>query len=154
MRLDELVGSDMILVGISPPNRKAALAAIAQQMAWTTDVPAERILDALNEREKLGSTGFGGGIAIPHGRLPEISDMTGCIAVLASPVDYDAVDGRPVDILFALLAPEDGGVEHLKTLARVSRAFRDQRFLARLRGARDAAAVRAILCADNTSEAA
>lgn len=154
MRLDELIGSETIAVGISPPNRKAALAAMAQQMAPVAGIPAERILWALNEREKLGSTGFGGGIAIPHGHLPEITRMVGGLALLASPIEYDAVDNRPVDVLFVLLAPADAGVLHLKTLAWISRTLRDQALLARLRGARDAAAVLAVLCADANSEAA
>lgn len=154
MTLDELVGSDAILVGITPASRKAAFQAMAQKMAPGIGVAPERIVAALNSREKLGTTGFGGGIAIPHGRLPELDMITGGIALLASPIEYDAVDGRPVDVLFVLLAPEDAGAEHLKTLARVSRALRDQNFLARLRGARDVSAVRALLASDNELEVA
>jgi PTS system nitrogen regulatory IIA component len=154
MTLSELVGAGSILVGATPPNRKAAFQALAQQMAPDVGLPVETLVAALTEREKLGTTGFGGGVAIPHGRPDGISGLHGGIAVLASPIDYDAVDGRPVDILFALLAPEEAGADHLKALARVSRAFRIPGFAARLRGARDADAVRALLAEEAERAAA
>ncbi|MFA7439618.1 MAG: PTS sugar transporter subunit IIA [Sphingomonadaceae bacterium] len=154
MELVDLFAPDAIVVGIAPTTRKAAFQALAQIMTPGLSIAPERIVQALNEREKLGSTGFGGGIAIPHGRVPELTHMAGGLAILAEPIGWDALDGRPVDILFALLAPEDAGAEHLKTLARVSRTLRDARVVAQLRGARDAAAVRAILAAGSEREAA
>jgi PTS system nitrogen regulatory IIA component len=154
MTLDQLVGPDAILIGITPPSRKAAFHLLAQQLAPALGVEADAIFQALAEREKLGTTGFGGGIAIPHGRVAGISGIHAAVAILAQPIDYGAVDQRPVDLLFALLAPEDAGALHLKALARVSRALRDPHFAARLRGARDAGAVRAILAGGDALAAA
>lgn len=154
MELVDLFAPDAIVVGVAPATRKAAFQALAQIMAPGLPVAPEHIVQALMEREKLGSTGFGGGIAIPHGRLPGLGHMAAGLAILAEPIGWDALDGRPVDILFALLAPEDTGAEHLKTLARVSRTLRDPRLVAQLRGAGDASAVRAILAAGSDRAAA
>lgn len=147
MTLDELVGADAIAVGVGVSTRKTVLAQLSHLLAEQTGFDAQVILNALLEREKLGTTGFGGGVAIPHGRIAGLGRMFGAILLPTQSIDYDAVDDRPVDIFFALLAPEGSGAEHLKTLARVSRAFCDPGFSARLRGATDAAAVRAILAA-------
>ena len=103
------------------------------------------IFDTLLQRERLGSTGLGQGIAIPHGKFVGLKRITGICARLAEPIDFDAVDGAPVDIVFLLLAPEGAGADHLKALARVSRFLRNTQICEKLRGAEDRAALYAIL---------
>ena len=98
-------------------------------------VPDKAVFETLSEREKLGSTGMGQGIAIPHGRLTGIERMTGMFARLDTPVEYEAMDDLPVDLVFVLLSPEGAGAEHLKALARVSRLLRDQGICEKLRAA-------------------
>ena len=106
---------------------------------------SKHIFETLLKREKLGSTGIGQGIAIPHGKLPSISRVYGLFARLATPVDFDSVDGQPVDLVFVLLAPEHAGADHLKALARISRLLRDSSVVAKLRGTEDAEGLYAIL---------
>ena len=93
------------------------------------------VLDKLTERERLGSTGFGGGIAIPHGKIENLDTVVGVFARLTEAVDYSAIDDEPVDLVFMLLSPSDAGAEHLKALAQISRQLRDRLFVAKLRGA-------------------
>jgi PTS system nitrogen regulatory IIA component len=115
---------------------------------------AKTIASAVNEREKLGSTGFGGGAAIPHGRIEGLTAVFGMFARLETPIDFQAVDGIPVDLVFLLLSPPDAGADHLKALASVSRAFRDRQILAKLRGARSKDALFALLAGVETRDAA
>ena len=103
------------------------------------------IFETLLKREKLGSTGIGQGIAIPHGKVPSISRVYGLFARLAAPVDFELVDGQPVDLVFVLLAPEHAGADHLKALAKISRLLRDSAVVAKLRGTDDAEGLYAIL---------
>jgi len=103
------------------------------------------VLDVLAQRERLGSTGIGGGIAIPHGKLPKLERLFGVFARLERPVDFEALDGQPVDLLFLLLAPEAAGADHLKALARVARLLRDSEVARKLRESRDAEALYAVL---------
>jgi PTS system nitrogen regulatory IIA component len=103
------------------------------------------IYEALLQRERLGSTGVGEGIAIPHGKLPGLDKIFGLVARLDKPVDFEALDGQPVDVLFLLLAPEGAGADHLKALARVARVLREPGLIERLRATRDAAALYAIM---------
>ena len=118
---------------------------LAARAAKLTSVPERRILETLTEREKLGSTGMGQGVAIPHGRLEGITHMTGLFAQLDLPVEFEAMDDQPVDLVFLLLAPEGAGADHLKALARVSRLLRSQPICEKLRAATQAAALYAIL---------
>ena len=111
----------------------------------TYGMTAQTVLEALLERENLGPTGVGHGIALPHARLPEIDGVCGMFLRLEKPLDFDAVDRQPVDLVFALLAPEDAGVEHLKALALVSRTMRDPDMQAKLRANADAATLHTIL---------
>jgi len=105
----------------------------------------------LLQRERLGSTGLGQGIAIPHGKVPGLKGIIGIFARLAEPIDFDAVDGEPVDIVFLLLAPEGAGADHLKALARISRLLRERSAVEKLRASRDAAALYAVLTEGETS---
>jgi len=117
------------------PNKKALFQQLAAGASRLTGVDARMIVEKLVERERLGSTGFGGGVAIPHGKVEGIDRVVGVFARLAAPVDFQAIDDMPVDLVFVLLSPPDAGVEHLKALARVSRRLRDRAFVAKLRGA-------------------
>lgn len=140
--------------GMPASNKKALfqqLAAIAEKEAT---IPARVVIERLTERERLGSTGFGGGVAIPHGKIEGIEKVTGVFVRLDEPIDFQAIDDMPVDIVFMLLSPPDAGAEHLKALARVSRALRDRPFLAKLRGAGSDDALYALLVTTETRDAA
>ena len=119
-----------------------------------TDLHERTIFDVLLERERLGTTGVGNGIAIPHGKLPGIDRLYGLFARLETPIDFDAIDEQPVDLIFMLLAPENAGADHLKALARVSRLLRDKASCEKLRGSDRADALYALLTETATSHAA
>lgn len=143
--LGDLLAPERVRSGVAAPNKKMLLQQLGQVSAETLDLTAREVTDRLLDREKLGSTGFGGGVAIPHGRLPGIAAVSGVFARLAQPIDYGAVDGAPVDLVFLLLSPEGSNAEHLKALARVSRRLRDTSFTAKLRGAGSPDALYALL---------
>ena len=111
-------------------------------------------MEVLLERERLGSTGLGSGVAVPHARLPELNGVQGLFAKLDPPIDFDAIDRQPVDLVFMLLAPEDAGADHLKALAQISRMFRDRRLVDKLRGTNNSDALYALLSGVGHSEAA
>lgn len=111
-------------------------------------------IDALQERESLGPTGVGGGVALPHARLGAVSEVVGAMVLLEKPVAFDAVDRQPVDLVFALFAPSDAGVEHLKALALVSRTLRDGSICAKLRSNNDPATLYTILTETHPVQAA
>jgi len=125
--------------------KKALLAELASRAASVFKLDERRLFDRLLERERLGSTGIGGGIAIPHGRMTPLDRPCGLFARLAQPVDFDSIDERPVDIVFLLLAPEGAGADHLKALARVSRLLRDRGLVDKLRATESADALYALL---------
>jgi len=154
MDLSELVAADAVAVDFSASSRRAALERAAALLATTAGVNAGVILAALLEREKLGTTGFGIGAAIPHGRVAGLTGVHGAILRLSVPVDWNSVDGLPVDLVVALAGPDAGGAEHLKALALVSRALRDKALVAKLRGSRDAAALWALAANGGDREAA
>ncbi len=145
MSLSELIPESGVLAELNASGRKQVLHALSELAERTLGVDARAILDAVMERERLGSTGVGEGVAIPHARTPLVGEVRGLFARLKSPVDFDAVDGRPADLIFMLLAPEDSSADHLKALARVSRLFRREDVRDALRLAPDAAAIHAIL---------
>ncbi len=145
MSLHDLIGPNAILPSLKVSTRKQALQELSERAAEVSGLPAREIFDALLQRERLGSTGVGGGIAIPHGKLPRVDRMIGLFARLERPIDYEALDGEPVDLIFLLLAPESAGADHLKALSRVARALRDQRLTARLRATRDASGLYLLL---------
>ena len=125
--------------------KKALLAELASRAATILKLDERRLFDRLLERERLGSTGIGGGIAIPHGRLSTLDKPRGLFARLVHPVDFDSIDERPVDIVFLLVAPEGAGADHLKALARVSRLLRDRNLVEKLRATESADALYALL---------
>lgn len=133
--LSDLLDPDAVLPTLAVPNKKALFQQLAAFVAKEVGLDAKLVVERLSDRERLGSTGFGGGVAIPHGKIEGIERVVGLFARLASPIDFNAIDDMPVDLVFILLSPPDAGVEHLKALARVSRRMRDRGFLAKLRGA-------------------
>lgn len=132
--LDDLIDSQSVLANLKPQSKKQLLQDLSQALAKRIAVDYRIVFETLLTREKLSSTGIGQGIAIPHGKLASLSRVYGLFARLAQPVDFDAVDGQPVDLVFVLLAPEHAGADHLKALARISRLLRDPAVVAKLRG--------------------
>ncbi|MCX7630174.1 MAG: PTS IIA-like nitrogen regulatory protein PtsN [Geminicoccaceae bacterium] len=144
--MSALLAPDRVLLGLRATSKRQVLQSLAQAAARVTGVDASAILDALVQRERLGTTGLGGGIAIPHARIAELATPTAFFARLAKPVDFEAVDDQPVDIVFLLLVPEGAGADHLKVLARIARLLRDPDLLAELRRCEDRTRVHALLC--------
>ncbi|MBM6594050.1 PTS IIA-like nitrogen regulatory protein PtsN [Microvirga sp. BT291] len=134
-----------VLPALKVSGKKQALQELASHAAALTGLDARSIFEALLQRERLGSTGIGDGIAIPHGKLPGLTRIVGLAARLEKPVDFEALDSQPVDILFLLLAPEGAGADHLKALARVARVLREPGLVERVRATRDADALYAVL---------
>jgi PTS system nitrogen regulatory IIA component len=145
MNIPDLLQPGAVMVSLKAQGKKQLLQEIAARAAQVTGLNDRKIFETLMEREKLGTTGVGQGIAIPHGRLADIKHIVGVFARLESPIDYDSVDNQPVDLIFMLLAPEGAGADHLKALARVSRLLRNQQATEKLRAAKSAEAIYAIL---------
>jgi len=154
MQLHDLLAANAILPCLRAPTRKQVLLDISERAALVSGLPERDIFDALWQRESLGSTGIGDGVAIPHGKLQKAGRLFAVFARLDKPVDYDAVDGAPVDLVFALFAPEGAGADHLKALARIARTFRDENLVSALRATRDSAGIYALLAEDSTRSAA
>ena len=150
----DLVSPNAIIPALKVNGKKQALQEIAAKAATLTGQGERAILEILLQREKLGSTGVGNGVAIPHGKLAKLANVFGLFARLERPVDFDALDGQPVDLIFLLLAPEGAGADHLKALARVARLLRDPEIARRLREQRDADAIYAVLSMPAASSAA
>ena len=145
MTLDTLIDKQSVLANLKAPNKKQLLVELSQALASRVAIDHRLIFETLLKREKLGSTGIGQGIAIPHGKVATLPRVYGLFARLATPVEFDSIDGRPVDLVFALLAPEHAGADHLKALAKISRLLRDPVVVAKLRGTEDAEGLYAIL---------
>src|ERR1700716_334821 len=145
MLLTDLVAPNAIIPALKVNSKKQILQALAAKAADLSGQSERTILEILQQREKLGSTGVGGGVAIPHGKLPKLGKLFGLFARLERPVDFEALDGQPVDLVFLLLAPEAAGADHLKALARVARLLRDPDVAKKLRASRDADAIYAVL---------
>jgi PTS system nitrogen regulatory IIA component len=145
MQISDLLSPEGVLPSLKVKDKKQLLQQLADRASQITRVPQSRILETLIERERLGTTGVGQGIAIPHGRLTEIKKITGIFAKLETPIEYEAVDNQPVELVFMLLAPEGAGADHLKALARVSRLLRNQTACDKLRKTTSGEAMYAIL---------
>jgi PTS system nitrogen regulatory IIA component len=155
MDLSDLLKPEAVLPLLNAQSKKQALHEVCAAAVQQTGLGEREILDTILQRERLGSTGVGQGVAIPHGKLGALSALVGVFARLAHPVDFDSVDGEPVDLVFALLAPEGAGADHLKALARIARVLRDPGVAEKLRAAADAAELYAVLTAPTkTSHAA
>lgn len=154
MELSELIDSDSIVANLRVTSKKQALQELSRLAGEITEVDERKIFDILMERERLGTTGVGSGIAIPHGKLSELEQIHGIFARLEKPIDFQSIDDRPVDLIFVLLAPEGAGADHLKALARVSRMLRDDDVCEKLRGTSESDALFAILSEPQESAAA
>lgn len=150
----DIVSAEALATGLTVNGKKQLFQKIAALASSAYGLDVDEVGDALFERERLGSTGFGGGVAIPHAKIAGLERMCGMVVLLDPPVPFDAVDDAPVDIVFALLSPIDSGAEHLKTLARVSRYLRDESQVVRLRGAKSAEALHALLAGGGARDAA
>ena len=153
MPLTQLVAPNAIIPALKVNGKKQALQELAAKAAELSGQNERTIFEILLQREKLGSTGVGNGIAIPHGKLPKLNMLFGLFARLERPVDFEALDGQPVDLVFLLLAPEGAGADHLKALARVARLLRDPDVARKLRESRDAEALYAVLALPPASAA-
>lgn len=152
--LSDLIAPELVFTGAVAPNKRGLLQQVASVAGAALGLDPAMLATALVEREKLGSTGFGEGVAIPHARIPGLDRIACVVARAAKPVDYGAIDGAPVDIVFALFSPSGAGAAHLKALARVSRLLRDTGLVAKLRGAGSPDAIWALITADEARDAA
>jgi len=153
MPLADLVAPSAIVPGLKANGKKQALQELAGRAAALTGQSERTIFEIVLQREKLGSTGVGNGVAIPHGKLPKLNKLFGLFARLNRAVDFEALDGQPVDLIFLLLAPESAGADHLKALARIARLLRDPEIARKLRDSRDAEAIYAVLALPSASAA-
>ncbi|MFN3777688.1 MAG: PTS IIA-like nitrogen regulatory protein PtsN [Brevundimonas aurantiaca] len=149
MHIADLLAPNGVVLRGGASSKRQALHAVAEAAVQAMGVDQTRVFEALLEREALGSTGLGSGVAVPHARLKEIDRVSAVFVRLDSPVAYDAVDDRPVDLLFALFAPPKDGAEHLRALAAASRALRSAELREQLRQAHTADAVRALFVKDD-----
>lgn len=154
MNLSDFIDFDSIRLDLSAGNKRGLLNQMAQIAGQRLGIDPARIADSIAERERIGSTGFGGGVALPHGKLAEVDRVFGFVARLAQPVDYRAIDGEKVDMVFMLLSPPAAGAEHLKALAAVSRLVRHGATIEKLRGARSRDALAAVLIGADERDAA
>jgi PTS system nitrogen regulatory IIA component len=153
MALTDVVALDAIIPALKVNGKKQALQELAAKAAQICGQSEKAIFETLMQREKLGSTGVGNGVAIPHGKLPKLSKLFGLFARLERPIDFESLDGQPVSLIFLLLAPEGAGADHLKALARVARVLRDPDTARKLRESRDAEAIYAVLAMPSASAA-
>jgi nitrogen PTS system EIIA component len=152
--LSDILTVDRVDASLTVANKKALFQQLAMAAGRRTDLAPKAIAAVLSERERLGSTGFGGGVAIPHGKIEGLNSVFGYFARLTAPVDFQSVDDLPVDLVFMILSPLDAGADHLKALASVSRVLRDRNTVAKLRGARSRDAIFALLAGIETLHAA
>ncbi len=154
MEMTDLIGPGSVVTNLRVTSKKQALQELAERAAELTAQPKRAIFKVLIERERLGTTGVGNGIAIPHGNLPDLDRLYALFARLETPIDFDAIDEQPVDLICVLLAPETAGADHLKALARVSRLLRDSAVCDKLRGTDNTEAIHALLTESMASHAA
>ncbi len=145
MKIDDILDARAVLPDFKATVKKQLLQDLAQSLAGFVAVDKRIIFETLFTREKLGSTGLGQGIAIPHGRIAGLTKATGMFAKLSTPIDYDAVDGKPVDLVFALLSPDHAGADHLTALAKISRIMRSTVAVSKLRATNTAEGLYAVL---------
>ncbi len=154
MHLSDFLDFDAIKTSLSGGSKKTLLQQLANAAGQRLELDSAGILASLTEREQLGSTGFGHGVAIPHGKIEGLNRIYCQFARLAEPLDYKAIDGWPVDLVFLLLSPPDAGAEHLKALAAISRVTRHAATLEKMRGARSRDALAAVLMGADERDAA
>lgn len=145
MDLNDLISEKNILPSLKVASKKQAIQALSEKAAKITGLDEREVFDTLLQRERLGSTGVGQGIAIPHGKLPNIDKITGIFARFEKPIDFDALDEQPVDVAFLLIAPEGAGTDHLKALAKIARVLRNHEVIQKIRATSDKAAIYSLL---------
>lgn len=154
MDLGDLISPHGVISSLKASTKKQALQELSAKAATLTGIDEREIFNTLLQRERLGSTGVGDGIAIPHGKMASLPRIIGLFARLEEPIDFEAIDEAPVDLVFLLLAPENAGADHLKALARISRMMREPSAVAKLRASRDKEALYAVLTEPAASHAA
>jgi nitrogen PTS system EIIA component len=153
MEISDLVTPTAVIASLKATSKKQALQELARRASELTGEHERSIFDVLLERERLGTTGVGDGVAIPHGKLPNLKKLIGMFARLERPIDFEAIDEQPVDLIFLLLAPGTAGADHLKALARVSRLLRDRQMREKLRGSETPEAIYSLLVEQHASAA-
>ncbi|MBW3097588.1 PTS IIA-like nitrogen regulatory protein PtsN [Pseudohoeflea coraliihabitans] len=154
MALADLIKQNAVLPALRANSKKQLLQEMSAAAAQLTGLPEREIFDVVLQRERLGSTGVGNGIAIPHGKMPSLNEIVGIFARLETPVDFEALDDQPVDLVVLLLAPEGAGADHLKALSRIARVMRDGELVDKMRTTSDAATLYAFLNESQASNAA
>ncbi len=154
MELTDFLSPHHVCADLKASSKKNLLQGLASKMARSFNLDESDVFTALTDRERLGSTGVGHGVAVPHARLEGIDQIHGYFARLSEPVDFDSIDEQPADLVFMLLAPEDAGADHLKALSRVSRMLRDEKFCMKLRDADSVDAITALLIGPDKESAA
>lgn len=154
MALADLIAQNAVLPALKANSKKQLLQEMSAKAASLTGLPEREIFDVILQRERLGSTGVGNGIAIPHGKMPQLDRIVGIFARLEQPVNFEALDDEPVDLVVLLLAPEGAGADHLKALSRIARVMRDSDLVEKMRATDDAASLYAFLSDSQASNAA
>ena len=154
MEIADLLSLESVIPNLKVTSKKQSLQELAKRGSQLFELDERQLFDILLEREKLGTTGVGNGIAIPHGKMQDLDRLHGIFARMEKPIDFEAIDERPVDLIFLLLAPESAGADHLKALAKVSRLLRDQSVVEKLRGSEQPEALYSLLTDLTTSRAA
>jgi PTS system nitrogen regulatory IIA component len=154
MPLSDLLAPDAVFPSLKVNNKKQAIQELSAHAAKLTGQDSRKIFEILLQRERLGSTGVGHGVAIPHGKMPKLNRIFGLFARIEKPIDFEALDGAPVDLVFLLLAPEAAGADHLKALALIARLLRDAKVADKLRASPDATTMYSILTAPQINHAA
>ncbi len=152
--LNDFFAPGAVVAGLQATNKKTLFQHLGKIAETAHGIAASLVVERLSERERLGSTGFGGGVAIPHGKIDGLDRIVAVFVQMAEPVDFAAIDDLPVDLVFMLLSPVDAGADHLKALAQVSRAMRDRALVAKLRGAANDDALRALVATGEARDAA
>jgi PTS system nitrogen regulatory IIA component len=145
MEMTDLLTPDSVIDGLKVTSKKQVLQDLSDRASVLTGLNARAVLETILSRERLGTTGVGQGIAIPHGRMDDLDKIYGLFARLNKPVNFDSLDEQPVDLVFMLLAPEGAGADHLKALAKISRLLRNQSVCEKLRGSDSSDALFALL---------
>ena len=153
MDLSDLIEVSAVMPTLKANSKKQLLQLLAEKASEVTGLTEREIFDTILQRERLGSTGVGNGIAIPHGKLPSLDGIFGLFARLPKPIDFEALDDQPVDLIFLLLAPEGAGADHLKALARIARHLREPGVASKLRASADKAALYAVMTEGAASDA-
>ena len=154
VELAQLLAPEGVIANLKAKSKKQTLRELSDRASALCGIDSQQILKALLEREKLGTTGVGQGVALPHAKFADVQELFAVFARLENPIDFDSVDDRPVDLIFLLIAPEGAGAEHLRALARISRLLRNADFCGKLRGSRSAQALHALLTEPATSSSA